>query len=58
MAFTDPALTTVRQPVLAMSAAAVEALINEITGQSRLRDELLFAPELVLRESSGGVTRA
>lgn len=55
MAFTDPALTTIRQPVLAMSAAAVEALINEITGQSRLRDELLFAPELVLRESTGGV---
>lgn len=55
MAFTDPALTTIRQPVLAMSAAAVEALINEITGQSRLRDELLFAPELVLRESTGSV---
>lgn len=57
MAFTDPALTTIRQPVLAMGSAAVDALVNEIAGHSRLRDELLFTPELVLRESTGSVPR-
>ncbi len=57
MAFTDPALTTIRQPVIAMGAAAVDTLVNEIAGQSKLRDELLFTPELVLRESTGSAPR-
>lgn len=52
MAFADPALTTIRQPVLAMGSAAVDALIDEISGHPRLRDELLFTPELVLRDST------
>ncbi|MFT4213603.1 MAG: LacI family DNA-binding transcriptional regulator [Microbacterium sp.] len=55
MAFTDPALTTIRQPVLAMGSAAVDALVDEIGGQARLRDEMLFTPELVLRESTASV---
>ena len=32
IAFTDPPLTTVRQPVAAMGAAAVRALLEEIGG--------------------------
>ncbi|MFT4157318.1 MAG: LacI family DNA-binding transcriptional regulator [Microbacterium sp.] len=55
MGFADPALTTIRQPVLAMGTAAVDALIDEIAGRSRLRSELLFAPELVLRDSTAAV---
>lgn len=55
MAFTDPAMTTVRQPVLAMAAAAVETLVNEIAGHTHLRDEMIFSPELIVRESTARV---
>ena len=33
IAFTDPPLTTLRQPVRAMAIAAVRALVDEINGQ-------------------------
>src|SRR5690606_10639826 len=46
IAFTDPPLTTVRQPVEAMAHAAVSALLTEIGGDLAPRTELLFAPEL------------
>ena len=53
MAFTDPPLTTVRQPVLAMGEAAVATLVAEIHGTPGLRTELLFRPELIVRGSTG-----
>jgi alanine racemase len=53
MAFTDPPLTTVRQPVRAMSDAAVEALLDAIAGHGHATDEYLFRPELVVRGSTG-----
>jgi DNA-binding LacI/PurR family transcriptional regulator len=53
MAFTDPPLTTVRQPVQAMGHAAVSALVAEITGTKAPRSELLFHPELIVRASTG-----
>jgi DNA-binding LacI/PurR family transcriptional regulator len=53
IAFTDPPLTTVRQPVEAMAHAAVSALLSEISGDRAPRTELLFAPELVVRGSTG-----
>jgi len=53
MAFTDPPLTTVRQPALAMGEAAVATLVAEIGGTRGLRTELLFHPELIVRESTG-----
>jgi DNA-binding LacI/PurR family transcriptional regulator len=53
MAYTDPPLTTVRQDVAAMSAAAVEALVDEIAGAPVSRAELIFSPELVVRGSTG-----
>ncbi|HET8660945.1 MAG TPA: LacI family DNA-binding transcriptional regulator [Micromonosporaceae bacterium] len=52
MAFTDPPLTTVRQPVLAMAAAAVRALVDEIRGHAAPHSEYLFRPELVMRAST------
>lgn len=52
MAFTEPALTTVRQPVRAMSVAAVRALIDEIHGEGSPHDEFLFRPELTVRAST------
>lgn len=53
IAFTDPPLTTVRQPVPAMGQAAVTALLAEIGGTRSPRTELLFHPELIVRESTG-----
>lgn len=53
MAFTDPPLTTVRQPLVAMGEAAVATLAAEIDGTRGPRTELLFFPELIVRGSTG-----
>jgi DNA-binding LacI/PurR family transcriptional regulator len=50
---TDPALTTVRQPIEPMGRAAVELLDRLINGQDNPTQELLFEPELVVRASTG-----
>ncbi|MFD6418010.1 LacI family DNA-binding transcriptional regulator [Streptomyces sp. NPDC060194] len=52
IAFTDPPLTTVRQPVTAMASAAVGALLEEIGGNPVQRTEYVFQPELVVRGST------
>ncbi|KUH36183.1 MULTISPECIES: LacI family DNA-binding transcriptional regulator [Streptomyces] len=52
IAFTDPPLTTVRQPVRAMATAAVDALLEEIEGNPVQRTEFVFQPELVVRGST------
>lgn len=49
---TDPALTTVRQPIDQMGRAAVDLLASLIEGATVSRDELLFEPELVVRRST------
>jgi LacI family transcriptional regulator, repressor for deo operon, udp, cdd, tsx, nupC, and nupG len=53
MEFTDPPLTTVRQPVTAMGLAAVQSLLEEIRGHQTPQTEYLFRPELVVRASTG-----
>lgn len=53
IAFTDPPLTTIRQRVLAMGEAAVQALISEIGGNAPSHSEYVFRPELVVRASTG-----
>jgi len=53
IAFTDPPLTTIRQPVEVMAAAAVDALLEEIGGDRSQRGEFMFQPELVVRGSTG-----
>ncbi|GIJ25888.1 HTH-type transcriptional regulator MalR [Micromonospora qiuiae] len=55
MAFTDPPLTTMRQPVAAMAVAAVRALVDEINGHGAPHSEYLFRPELVVRGSTAVV---
>lgn len=52
IAFTDPPLTTLRQPVMAMAVAAVRSLMDEINGHGAPHSEYLFRPELVVRDSS------
>lgn len=58
VAFTDPPLTTVRQPVQAMAAAAVGALLEDIGGNPVQRTEFVFQPELVVRGSTAQVRRS
>ena len=58
MGFTDPPLTTVRQPVQAMALAAARALLDEISGRPAPASEFLFSPELVVRGSTGPVPDA
>ena len=53
IAFADPPLTTIRQPVEAMGAAAVNVLLEEIGGNPAQRGEFVFQPELVVRGSTG-----
>jgi DNA-binding LacI/PurR family transcriptional regulator len=55
--FTDPPLTTLRQPVVAMGAAAVRSLLDEIAGVRTGPTEFLFRPELVVRSSTGPAPR-
>jgi DNA-binding LacI/PurR family transcriptional regulator len=55
--FTDPPLTTVRQAVQAMGAAAVRALLDEIAGLPAPRAEYVFRPELVVRASTAAAPR-
>jgi DNA-binding LacI/PurR family transcriptional regulator len=53
MNVTDPPLTTVRQPIQAMSTAAVASLMSQIDGRAVPVDEVLFDPELIVRGSTG-----
>jgi DNA-binding LacI/PurR family transcriptional regulator len=52
MNYTDPPLTTLRQPIEAMSRAAVTLLANQINGTNPTPKELLHEPELVVRHST------
>lgn len=53
MAFTSPALTTVRQPVPAMCQAAVGALLASTRGRPVEHSEMMFHPDLIIRQSTG-----
>ncbi len=51
--FVDPPLTTIRQPVLPLGAAAVSHLVEAIEGHPVPSMEYVYQPELVLRGSTG-----
>ncbi|WP_431773365.1 LacI family DNA-binding transcriptional regulator [Streptomyces cucumeris] len=57
IAFTDPPLTTVRQPVQSMATAAVGALLEELAGNPVQCTEFVFQPDLVVRGSTAQVRR-
>jgi DNA-binding LacI/PurR family transcriptional regulator len=53
MAVTDPPLTTLRQPVRAIAAAAVTSLMSQLNGAVVNRNEVSFEAELVVRGTIG-----
>jgi LacI family transcriptional regulator len=52
-AFGDPALTTVRQPLLRMGQIAAQTLIERIEERGAYQPEIAIEPEFVVRESCG-----
>ena len=58
MAYTDPPLTTLRQPIETIGAAAVASLVAQIDGRRVALDEQLYDPELIVRDSTGPVNDA
>lgn len=52
-AYANPALTTVRQPLLRMGEIAAQTLIDRIEQQGTYEPEIAIEPEFVVRESSG-----
>ena len=52
MGATDPPLTTMRQPIREMAAAAVSSLLAQLDGRLLVTDEITFDPELVVRGST------
>ena len=52
-AFANPALTTVRQPLLRMGQIAAQTLIERIEERGTYRPEIAIEPEFVVRDSSG-----
>ena len=51
-AYLSPRLTTIRQPLTSMGAAAASTLLREIKGEEA-PEETVLQPELVVRESTG-----
>jgi LacI family transcriptional regulator, repressor for deo operon, udp, cdd, tsx, nupC, and nupG len=53
VAHTDPPLTTIRQPIQAMAAAAADTLAASLAGTGTVTGEYLFQPDLIARASTG-----
>ncbi len=55
-AYSTPSLTTVRQPLLEMGRRGAQVLLERIADREKeFRAEIVMAPELVVRESTGPV---
>jgi LacI family transcriptional regulator len=52
-AFANPALTTVRQPLLRMGQIAAQTLIERIEEREKYQPEIAIEPEFVVRASTG-----
>jgi len=51
-AFSNPRLTTIRQPLSNMGRIAAQCILNRLHGTERFREEMTVEPELVVREST------
>ncbi|MGA9746752.1 MAG: substrate-binding domain-containing protein, partial [Nocardioides sp.] len=56
--YTDPPLTTVRQPADAIGRAAAASLVDQISGVAPMTSEMLFRPELVVRSTTAAAPRS
>lgn len=56
--FSEPSLTTVRQPAEDIAEAAARALIEELAGNPAPRAEYMFRPRLVVRGSTAAPARS
>lgn len=54
-AFSNPRLTTIRQPLSNMGKIAAQCVLNRLHGLERFRDQVMVDPELVVRESTQAV---
>ncbi len=55
-AYTNPTLTTVRQPLEKMGEIAASTLLDRIENRAEYVPEIAIAPEFVVRQSTGRVT--
>lgn len=54
-AFSNPRLTTIRQPLSNMGRIAAQCVLNRIHGSERFREQITVEPELVVRESTQAI---
>jgi len=52
-AFSNPALTTIRQPLQQMGQIAAKTLIDRIEGKAEFQSEIVIEPDLIVRASTG-----
>jgi DNA-binding LacI/PurR family transcriptional regulator len=53
MAFSNPALSTVRQPLIRMGQIAAQTVVDQIEGRGEYVPEIAIEPEFVMRSSTG-----
>src|SRR6185437_8088546 len=56
-AYTLPRLTTINQPLAEIGRIATQSLLNRIHKTATPTDEITVEPELMVRESTGPVSR-
>ena len=56
-AFSNPRLTTIRQPLSNMGRIAAQCILNRLHGTERFREQIIVEPELVIRESTQSTER-
>jgi DNA-binding LacI/PurR family transcriptional regulator len=56
--FSDPQLTTIRQPLQRMGQIAAKTLIDQIERKAEFQPEIIIEPELIVRASTGPVQRS
>jgi LacI family transcriptional regulator len=55
--FSDPQLTTIRQPLQRMGQIAAKTLIDQIEQKAEFQPEIVIEPELIVRASTGPARR-
>jgi DNA-binding LacI/PurR family transcriptional regulator len=56
-AFSNPRLTTIRQPMSNMGRIAAQCVLNQLNGSERFRKQITVEPELVVRGSTRAIGR-